>query len=233
MHSTAVANKPSYILAIETSGQSCSVALADGEQIIAEYWLDEPNIHDRMLGVLTQRLLRDTATDVTTIRAVAVSAGPGSFTGLRIGFAFAKGLCFATGSAFITVPTLDACAYATVPVAMHLPNCDIAAITPAHDNLHFLRHYSAHGEPLTDVELLPEAAIEKRLTTQTIVCGPGATAFRRGIHIPGLQRLAARFIARAAANMLAQGVTTDPTTAAPLYIEEFTPRQRIALSDTT
>ncbi|RMF33938.1 MAG: hypothetical protein D6747_05890, partial [Chlorobiota bacterium] len=120
--------------------------------------------------------------------------------------------------------TLEACASAATPIARHIHECDIATIAAAHDELFFVQHYSASGDPLTPVELLPGTAIERRISQTTILCGPGAATFRQGIHIPGLQRLAARFVARRAAELFAAGVQHDPATITPLYVEEFAPR---------
>ncbi|KXB98090.1 MAG: hypothetical protein AA908_01395 [Chlorobi bacterium NICIL-2] len=220
--STAASEHPPRILAIETSGSVCAVALVRGTYLLGEYTLDEPGIHDRMLAVLAERLLSDVGSP--PLDAVAVSAGPGSFTGLRIGVAFAKGLCFARRVPLLAVPTLEACAAAAVPIARQIHDCDIAAIAAAHDELFFVQHYSADGQSLTAVEVAPATAIERRISQTTILCGPGAVAFRQGIHIPGLERLAARFVARRAAELYAAGVRHDPATVTPLYVEEFAPR---------
>jgi tRNA threonylcarbamoyl adenosine modification protein YeaZ len=226
VHSTAASEHPPRILAIETSGSVCAVALVHGTHLLAEYTLDEPGIHDRMLAVLVERLLSDVGNP--PLDALAVSAGPGSFTGLRIGIAFAKGFCFARDVAFLAVPTLEACAAAAVPIARQIHECDIAAIAAAHDELFFVQHYSAGGDWLTPAELLPRTAIERRISQTTILCGPGASAFGHGIHIPGLERLAARFVARRAVELFAAGVQHDPATATPLYVEEFAPRIQTA-----
>lgn len=118
-------------------------------------------------------------------------------------------------------------AAAAVPIARQIHDCDIAAIAAAHDELFFVQHYSADGQSLTAVEVAPATAIERRISQTTILCGPGAVAFRQGIHIPGLERLAARFVARRAAELYAAGVRHDPATVTPLYVEEFAPRQPV------
>lgn len=224
--SIAASEHRPHILAIETSGTVCAVAFLCGSHLSAEYTLDEPGIHDRMLAVLTERLLGDIGNPL--IDAVAISAGPGSFTGLRIGFAFAKGLCFARGTALLVIPTLEACAAAAVPIARQLRDCDIAAIAAAHDDRFFVQHFTADGQPLSAIELATATAFEQRIYPTTIVCGPGAGAFVQGIHIPGLERLAARFVARRAAALFVAGVRHDPAIATPLYVEEFAPQMQAA-----
>ncbi|MCX7929309.1 MAG: tRNA (adenosine(37)-N6)-threonylcarbamoyltransferase complex dimerization subunit type 1 TsaB [Chlorobi bacterium] len=226
MHSTVADNIP-RLLALETSGAACSIALLAGEQLLAEYALEEPNVHDRMLAVSVERILDDTHTQPEMLDALAVSAGPGSFTGLRIGLAFAKGFCFGTATQLIMVPTLEACASSAVPIAKHIPECDIAAIVHAHDDLYFAQHFACDGTPLTEPAVLEHNIIEQRITMQTIVCGSGAREFRHGIHIPGLARLTARFVARRALALLAAAEISDPANAAPLYVEEFAPKRRL------
>ncbi len=228
MHSTNASNYPLRILAIETSGTVCSVALTCGERVVAEYTLDEAGVHDRMLALLSQRILEDTGNPWIDI--VAVSSGPGSFTGMRIGFAFAKGLCFARNVPFLAVPTLEACAAAAVPIARLIHDCDIAALTPAHDELLFVQHFTAEGEPLTTINLSTAATIERSITPTSIVCGPGARSIASGMHIPGLERLAARFVGRRAFELSLAGIRSDPATATPLYVEQFTPRRRIPVA---
>lgn len=214
------------IVALETSGSSCSIALIEGERLIVEYVLEEPNIHDRMLARLFQRVLADTNISIEQLNALALSAGPGSFTGLRIGFAFAKGLLFGSTMQFIAVPTLEACAFAAVPIAQHIRDCDIVAIAPAHDELAFVQHFACDGMPLSKPVLLDHQTIEQRISSCTIVCGPGARVFQGGIHIPGLERVTARFIAYRALTLLETGIISDPTIATPLYVEEFIPRTK-------
>lgn len=214
------------LVAIETSGTSCSVALIEGERLVVEYVLDEPNVHDRMLATLFQRILSDTDTPIEQLNALALSAGPGSFTGLRIGFAFAKGLLFDSTMQFIAVPTLEACAFAAVPIAQHIVDCDIVAVAPAHDEFVFIQHYTCEGTPLSDPLMLNRQTVEQRISLRTIVCGPGARIFHAGIHIPGLERATARFVAYRALTLLKHGHVSDPKTATPLYVEEFAPRTK-------
>jgi len=214
-----------HLLAIETSGSVCSVCLLRDNRMLAEYTLDEPNVHDRMLATLVERVLSETSSRADLLSAIAVSAGPGSFTGLRIGFAFAKGMCLASNIAFIPVPTLEACAGAAVPIARMLHDCDIAAVIHARDDRWYAQHFSAEGQPLTEPYLTDSTSLQQRILTQTLLCGPGAAAFRQGLHVPGLERLTARFIARQALEYFRQGRFADPSTATPLYLEEFVPRR--------
>lgn len=98
------------ILSIETSTTVCSVALTDGEQIVTHKKLLEDKSHASHLTLLIQEILSDSGKQMSDIKAVAISEGPGSYTGLRIGTSTAKGLCYALGVPLIGVSTLKAMA---------------------------------------------------------------------------------------------------------------------------
>ncbi len=94
------------ILGIETATPVCSVGIADGDRVIAEISFDIKNLHDRVLADAVQQMLRWSGGSLAQIDAIAVSAGPGSFTGLRIGMGVAKGLAFAQNKPVVAVNTL-------------------------------------------------------------------------------------------------------------------------------
>ena len=99
------------LLALESSGLVASAAIVEDDVLIAEYTTDFKKTHSQTLLPMVDEIVKMTETDLSTIDAVAISAGPGSFTGLRIGAATAKGLCLALNKPIIAVPTLDALIY--------------------------------------------------------------------------------------------------------------------------
>jgi len=98
------------ILGIETSTEVCSVGLADENGIAAERSIVESHIHSEKLLTLIRGVLRSADIVPRDLTAVAVSIGPGSFSGLRIGLSTAKGLCYAQGIPLVVVPTQSAIA---------------------------------------------------------------------------------------------------------------------------
>ena len=95
------------ILLLETSTDCCSAAICKDGSIIAKTADSTPKIHAARLVPMAAGLLEQTGTGMAGIDAVAVSGGPGSYTGLRVGVSTAKGLCFGAGVPLISVDTPD------------------------------------------------------------------------------------------------------------------------------
>jgi len=98
------------ILCIETATGVCSVSLLRDDIILGTRESSARNVHSAMLTVFIEELMKSCGYNFAGLDAVAVSMGPGSYTGLRIGVATAKGLCYALGKPLIAVPTLQAMA---------------------------------------------------------------------------------------------------------------------------
>lgn len=99
------------ILAIDTSSSQASVAVADENNLLGEVQIFTQKTHSQVILPLVQRVLADTNTDINDIDLCAVNAGPGSYTGLRIGIAAVKGICFGDEKKCIGVSSLEAAAY--------------------------------------------------------------------------------------------------------------------------
>lgn len=95
------------ILAIDSSSLTASVAIVEDNMTIAEYTVNYKKTHSQTLLPMLDEIVKMTEQDMTTIDAIAVAAGPGSFTGLRIGSATVKGLAQALNKPVISVPTVD------------------------------------------------------------------------------------------------------------------------------
>lgn len=111
------------ILNLETATTVCSVALSQGSQVLAHRELNKGYTHAENLHVFIDEVLKEAGVQPRQLQAVAVSAGPGSYTGLRIGSSTAKGLAFSLGIPFIALNTLQVLAYAISekhPLGSHL-----------------------------------------------------------------------------------------------------------------
>lgn len=103
------------ILALDSSGLVASAAVVEDNEsggcLLAEYTVNYKKTHSQTLLPMLDEIVRMLELDLKTVDAIAVAAGPGSFTGLRIGSATAKGLGLALGKPLVAVPTLEALAY--------------------------------------------------------------------------------------------------------------------------
>lgn len=99
------------ILALDTSAKAASVCLASEEKIIGEFFVDTGLNHSRTLAPMLEQLCKNADVPLSEVDVVAVNAGPGSFTGVRIGVAAAKGVAFARSLPCVAVSTLESMAY--------------------------------------------------------------------------------------------------------------------------
>lgn len=99
------------ILAVDTSATAASVAVAEENKLIGEFSINTALTHSQTLIPMIDELLNNTGLSVNDINAVAVNAGPGSFTGVRIGVAAVKGIAFPKNSPCVSVSTLESMAY--------------------------------------------------------------------------------------------------------------------------
>ena len=158
------------ILALDSSGLVASVAIFADGQLLAEYTVNYKKTHSQTLLPMLDEICRMLEFDSSTVDAVAVAAGPGSFTGLRIGSATAKGLGLALGVPLIEVPTLDA-------MAMNLPfaNGLVCPIMDARRQEVYSGIYRFEGDQLVTVRgQMPLSVLS--LTSELEALDPALTA---------------------------------------------------------
>ena len=99
------------ILCLETATPTCSVALNDGDRTLALRECQGQNAHSEKITIFIKEVMEEVGVGYQQLDAVAVSKGPGSYTGLRIGVSTAKGICYAAGLPLMAIDTLQAMAY--------------------------------------------------------------------------------------------------------------------------
>lgn len=109
----------SLILNIETATSVCSVGLSDGGKLLSVRESHEKNTHAAKVTLFSEEVIQEAGLSLDQLRAVAVSMGPGSYTGLRIGVSAAKGFCYALGIPLISIPTLQSMALGAVHFLDH------------------------------------------------------------------------------------------------------------------
>jgi tRNA threonylcarbamoyladenosine biosynthesis protein TsaB len=165
------------LLAIDTSNQSVGIALYNGVRILSEAtWLSQ-DYHTVELAPAVVTLLQRASVSFQNIDALAVAIGPGSFTGLRIGLALAKGLAFARRLPLIGIPTLDILAAAQPSDNIPL----VAAIQAGRNRLvmGWYQNQAHRWQSLGDYRIMEARALAKMIKSPTIVCGEFTEEERR------------------------------------------------------
>ncbi|MFQ3215163.1 MAG: tRNA threonylcarbamoyladenosine biosynthesis protein TsaB [Marivirga sp.] len=148
----------SIILSIETSTSICSVAIHHDGSLVAECDLHLEKSHSGSLNLLIEQLLTHCDLSMGAISAIAVSSGPGSYTGLRIGMSTAKGLCYALEIPLIGVSSLDAMAKQVIP---YLYSDQKSVLVPMIDARRMEVYYKCLDAGLKEVKPLHNLVLEK------------------------------------------------------------------------
>ena len=143
-----------YVLAFESSAKAASVALAKDGELVAQSFQLSGLTHSRTLLPMAEDLLKNCGLTVSDVDAVAVSHGPGSFTGVRIGVAAVKGLCWGADKPAVGVSTLEAMAYNARGI---MPGALICCAMDARRNQVYNALFRFEGERLC--RLSPDRAI--------------------------------------------------------------------------
>lgn len=212
------------ILAIDSSTSNCSVALMKGNGIAAEYSLMIPNMHDYALAELVRRILTDCETGVEQIDALAISSGPGSFTGLRIGSAIAKGICFDGRIKLLPVGTLFSIAFPAQMLANAFGAERILVVIPSHKDLVYSQFFSPTAEPLLGVELQSKEEVERKIMKNDLICGSSDLGLAKGINVGSLFFPSARFVAITGLHLFNKEAWITADNFVPEYYQEFIPK---------
>lgn len=164
------------LLALETATLAGGAALLDDGRLVGEIRLDIALTHSERLMAMVDRLLQDCGWEARSLEALAVSIGPGSFTGLRVGAATAKGLALAFDLPVAPVPTLDALA-ATLPFA-DAAVCPLLDARKGEVYCSLYRWRDGGMERQWDYLALPPEIAAARLDAPVIVLGDGVPACR-------------------------------------------------------
>ena len=215
------------ILALESSAKAASAAVCEGEELVAQSFQRTGLTHSATLLPMVEDMLKNAGLTLGEMDVIAVAAGPGSFTGLRIGVSEAKGLAWALDKPCAPCSTLESMAW----LAAHLEG-EICAVMDARRNQVYQASFLARGGTLTRLtpdraisleELIPE--IKNRGQTQILVGDGGDlcyNAFRKqGVPAvllpPHLRRQSAWGVARAAVELVRSGGLVSAVALAPAY----------------
>jgi tRNA threonylcarbamoyladenosine biosynthesis protein TsaB len=231
------------ILHIESSTEVCSVALAlNGKLLDLEENL-EGQSHSELLTSFIELILERNKLKATNIDAYAVSKGPGSYTGLRIGVSVAKGLCYASGKPLIGISTLDAMSYYIIQnqeeFGIKLKNNSmVCPLIDARRMEVYQTIYNHQGECIAPISarIIDEYSFNEMLKSNEIFfLGNGATKCKEVLSSPNAKfiepyKASARFMTLLAENYFNMNKFEDVAYFEPFYLKDFiatTPKNKI------
>lgn len=212
------------LLAIDTSTRSIGIALYNGIHVLSEVTWWSQDYHTVELAPAVVNLLQRARVSFQDLEALAVAIGPGSFTGLRIGLALAKGLAFSHRLRLIGIPTLDILAAAQPPDTLPL----VAAIQAGRNRyvIGWYQNQKNKWESFGDYQIMEARALAQMIKSPTIVCGEFNEEERRLLSRKRINiRLASpaqslrrpSLLAELAWERLISGNFDDAATLAPIY----------------
>lgn len=171
--------KEIYLLGIETSGLTSAVGISYNDKLLGKTSLNIKNIHSRRLALLAKQIMENSNISFKDLSGIAISAGPGSFTGLRIGYSLAKGLAHSLKIPMIEVPTLDIWAFQGGKT--ELP---VLSIIDAHRDEIFCAQYlwkKNRCEKTGDYQLSPITSLKQILQAKILLVGPDLPGLKNRI----------------------------------------------------
>lgn len=227
------------LLGIETATTVCAAAVVRDGELLAEELVDERNVHaERLMGMI-DGAFRRSGTALKQMAGLAVSIGPGSFTGLRIGLSVAKGLAYASGKPILPVPTLQGLAQKAADGAGY--GDDAEMILPVLDarrgDVYCALYRSVNGtlQQVWEQQVMPlDAVVDSVPDGQVLVTGDARQAFDQmarqrfperlhqfRIAAEDVARCSAAAVARVGEQLLEQGKSADPGLLEPQYLRDF------------
>jgi tRNA threonylcarbamoyladenosine biosynthesis protein TsaB len=215
----------SYILSIETTTPLCSVALHQNGKLCYSCESQEEGVHGKKLTRLIEQVLQQAEIQANQLAAIAISNGPGSYTGLRIGLATAKGLCFGLDIPLITLNTLEimAAAWDKNANSLLLPMIDArrmevyAAVLDPHDGTIVLETQAVILEPDTFQSINQKMiAFGNGAMKWQETCQHPLIEFSEAHPYPEAKNMGLRAFEQFQNNVFAPIVTTEPN-----YLKEF------------
>ena len=217
------------LLALETSSSVCSVALYKGEQLLGASELLIEKSHSSHITVMVSQLLENCGFELKQLEAVAVSGGPGSYTGLRIGSSTAKGLCYSLDIPLLEVPTLHGLAAQVISTTSNASKylfCPMIDARRMEVYTCLLTDQLQELEPVAPV-ILAEDTFENQMAEQPVIFfGNGAGKFQAIVaensHALFIEGIApkAETIGKLAIKKFAQKLFEDVAYYEPFYLKD-------------
>jgi len=160
------------ILAIETSSNNCSVSIFENDIILGTICINGRNVHDKLLAETTKQLLNFTNVNVDELTHISVNIGPGSFTGLRIGLSFAKGILFGRDAKLIASSSNDIQYFSFDKNLLDSNFTKIATLVSAgNDNFYYKLFQISDNKCLDELQLISFDQLKNRIDEHTLIIG--------------------------------------------------------------
>lgn len=212
------------ILCLETATTNCSVTLSVDGSVTAFREDDSAGYsHAEKLHIFIAEVLKDALVTMQDLDAIAVSKGPGSYTGLRIGVSAAKGLCYALEIPLIAIPTLTVLAEKVSEKGIIIPMIDARRMEV------YSAIYSSEKEQIRDTkaEILTEASFIEYISEEKVICiGNGVTKFKEICQLPNVVFVeniqpSSKEMAQLAEVKYKKNDTEDVAYFEPYYLKDF------------
>ncbi|WP_081195802.1 tRNA (adenosine(37)-N6)-threonylcarbamoyltransferase complex dimerization subunit type 1 TsaB [Niastella koreensis] len=222
------------ILSIDTATDQASVTIAENGEVIGTFTNDNQKDHAAWVQVAINDLLQQKGVSMQQLQAIAITAGPGSYTGLRVGMATAKGLCFALQIPLITINTLQVMAYAAIDqlgsdvLNMEPPLCYCPMIDARRMEV-FTAVYDDKLEEIISPKavILEELSFKDELNNRSLVCfGNGSLKWKNVSRYPNVLFIEekidiAKSLAKLATSLHLKQNFANLAYTEPVYLKEF------------
>ncbi|MBI3587135.1 MAG: tRNA (adenosine(37)-N6)-threonylcarbamoyltransferase complex dimerization subunit type 1 TsaB [Ignavibacteriales bacterium] len=224
------------VLGIETSTAVCAVGLVREGKDAIERSLIESHIHSEKLLTLVQEVVAEASIGLSEIDCIAISIGPGSFTGLRIGLSTAKGLCYALGKQLVAVSTFEALAKAAFDLYPEISK--VVVMIDAKKSEYYVGRFEKTNEaikPLSEIQVLSCADAVSSVVPDTrtliltdsaseVVTAGGTSEFVKDVH----QFCRASVVAQLGFQKARANAVADIASLEPMYLKDFVVHSSVA-----
>ncbi len=216
----------SLILSIESGTEICSVALSRDGEVIALRDNHVGRDHARLVATFVDELLKECGVEATGLDAVAVSKGPGSYTGLRIGVSLAKGLCYGLNIPLIGVGSLEALVQVAIEKSKdeELQGATLIPMVDARRMEVYTQQFDSDGVALSDItaKIVDESSFAELRESRVVIFGDGASKCAEVL--PWVEILnitpSAVGVAKVAHTKFSKGESEDVAYFEPFYLKD-------------
>jgi tRNA threonylcarbamoyladenosine biosynthesis protein TsaB len=167
------------VLGVDTSTMTVGIGIVDEDEVLVEVKFSVKITYSEILLSCIDQALKNIGLKIEDMDGFAISIGPGSFTGLRIGLSTLKGLCFATGKPLASVPSLDALAY----LALYCQYPVVTMLDAKKNQVYAAIYETKDGELKRQTDFLVEDVedLAKRISQKSLFVGPGAKVYQKEV----------------------------------------------------